>query len=346
MRCELTALGREDAASYVDHRLNIARGGASTIRFSPESLNVVHHASAGVPRLINLICDRALYEAHRLGATRRVEAAIVWKALGALGLDVTPAKSPEEPGTGLIEVERPPVSQPTVPEPTVAQLIQVEVVPEPVVVAPVQAKSAKVEEPPVPAPTPVAVAVADDDSMNAFRSEAENDEASRGVEARAASRRRIRWFGFSAAAVVLLTAAVPATTWYGDEVVTALIGEVTVAPLPPAPALVAATPQRADAALAVAVSDAVGTEAVAAAPESHVEVALFGNRERAARSVEELRAGGYEAYSEDVSIGARKFVQVLAGPFPNFEDAENALALITQMPGYADARIRPEPGKN
>src|SRR5688572_19179966 len=110
MRCELSALGREDTASYVEHRLNIARGGASTVRFSPDAINVVHHASAGVPRLINLICDRALYEAHRLGATRRIESAVVWKALGALGLDVTPAKAPDDPGIGLIGVDEPVVS--------------------------------------------------------------------------------------------------------------------------------------------------------------------------------------------------------------------------------------------
>src|SRR5688572_4833064 len=110
MRCELTALGRADAASYIDHRLSIARGAASTVRFSPDAINVVHHASAGVPRLINLICDRALYEAHRLGAARRIESAVVWKALGALGLDVTPAKAPDDPGIGLIGVDEPVVS--------------------------------------------------------------------------------------------------------------------------------------------------------------------------------------------------------------------------------------------
>src|SRR5688572_2368169 len=116
MRCELTALGREDVASYVDHRLSIARGGASTVRFSPESLNVVHHASAGIPRLINLICDRALYEAHRLGASRRVEAAMVWKALGALGLDVTPAgHAAEDTGVGVIEIDQSSAAEPAAP---------------------------------------------------------------------------------------------------------------------------------------------------------------------------------------------------------------------------------------
>jgi hypothetical protein len=80
---------------------------------------------------------------------------------------------------------------------------------------------------------------------------------------------------------------------------------------------------------------------VAAAGAHVVEVALFGSRERAARSIEQLAAGGFDAYSEDVRFGTRQFVQVLAGGFPTAADAGTALAGIRQIPGYADARIRP-----
>ena len=59
IRYELKPLDREAAAAYVVHRLTIA-GGSAAITFAPKALDLVHRLSAGIPRLINLICDRAL----------------------------------------------------------------------------------------------------------------------------------------------------------------------------------------------------------------------------------------------------------------------------------------------
>jgi len=59
IRYELKPLDREGVAAYVAHRLAVA-GGSGTVSFSMKALEQVHRFSRGIPRLINLICDRAL----------------------------------------------------------------------------------------------------------------------------------------------------------------------------------------------------------------------------------------------------------------------------------------------
>lgn len=58
-RYHLSPLDRAETEDYVRHRLSVA-GGAATAHFTPDALSVIHRASAGVPRLVNLVCDRAL----------------------------------------------------------------------------------------------------------------------------------------------------------------------------------------------------------------------------------------------------------------------------------------------
>jgi general secretion pathway protein A len=59
VRCTLTHLSLEETQRYIYHRLNVA-GAKGRIRFNDVAMRLVHQASGGVPRLINLICDRAL----------------------------------------------------------------------------------------------------------------------------------------------------------------------------------------------------------------------------------------------------------------------------------------------
>src|SRR5436309_12850750 len=59
IRYELKPLDAETVSAYVAHRLTIAGGGGS-IAFAPKALRELHRRSGGIPRLINLICDRAL----------------------------------------------------------------------------------------------------------------------------------------------------------------------------------------------------------------------------------------------------------------------------------------------
>jgi general secretion pathway protein A len=61
-RFHLQPLEREETASYVRHRMRIA--GATSEIFSSSALREIHRLSGGVPRVINIICDRALLGAY------------------------------------------------------------------------------------------------------------------------------------------------------------------------------------------------------------------------------------------------------------------------------------------
>ncbi len=76
IRYELKPLTREETAAYVAHRLTIAGGGAQ-VSFTAKSLDRVHRYSRGIPRLINLICDRALLGGYSQRATRIVPQMVV-----------------------------------------------------------------------------------------------------------------------------------------------------------------------------------------------------------------------------------------------------------------------------
>jgi general secretion pathway protein A len=69
IRYELKPLDRETVAAYVVHRLTIA-GGSASVQFTARALEHVHRLSAGVPRLINMLCDRALLAGFAAKATR------------------------------------------------------------------------------------------------------------------------------------------------------------------------------------------------------------------------------------------------------------------------------------
>jgi general secretion pathway protein A len=59
VRFETKALSKEDTERYIRHRLAVA-GGAPRLRFGSGAFSAIWRRSKGYPRLINLICDRAL----------------------------------------------------------------------------------------------------------------------------------------------------------------------------------------------------------------------------------------------------------------------------------------------
>jgi type II secretory pathway predicted ATPase ExeA len=86
IRYELRPLDQETVAAYVAHRLTIA-GGSAAVAFTTKALQKVHQLSGGIPRLINLICDRALL-AGFAQQTNRITPEMVTSA--AQSLDVQP----------------------------------------------------------------------------------------------------------------------------------------------------------------------------------------------------------------------------------------------------------------
>ena len=69
IRYNLKPLNGEETAAYVAHRLMVA-GGGSVVTFTPKALQAVHRITAGIPRVINLVCDRALLAAYSERAQR------------------------------------------------------------------------------------------------------------------------------------------------------------------------------------------------------------------------------------------------------------------------------------
>lgn len=90
-RYHLQALGEAECAQYVRHRLD-ACGLERPLPFDRGALRRVHRASGGVPRRINLLCDRALLGAYA-GGQALVTRSIVDQAAAEVFPRVTRARS-------------------------------------------------------------------------------------------------------------------------------------------------------------------------------------------------------------------------------------------------------------
>jgi len=83
VRYDLKPLDREDVRGYLEHRLAAASGDVQGL-FSAGSYGAIYRASAGIPRRINAICDRALLVAYSRDK-RMVDRRIVRAAIRDLG---------------------------------------------------------------------------------------------------------------------------------------------------------------------------------------------------------------------------------------------------------------------
>jgi general secretion pathway protein A len=76
-RYHLEPLSADEASRYIDHRLRVA--GALTEIFNPAAKREVFRLSGGVPRIMNVICDRALLGAYTL-EKRTIDKPLITKA--------------------------------------------------------------------------------------------------------------------------------------------------------------------------------------------------------------------------------------------------------------------------
>jgi general secretion pathway protein A len=74
VRCHLPELSLEEVEQYVAHRLNVA--GACENFFTPEAIRRIYELSSGIPRIINVLADRALLAAYARNA-RTVDPVLV-----------------------------------------------------------------------------------------------------------------------------------------------------------------------------------------------------------------------------------------------------------------------------
>ena len=86
-KCRLVPLTRDECSDYVRHRLRVAGAEARPI-FSPRALEVLFGLSNGLPRLVNLLCERALQDAAGQ-QSETIEAGVMTSAASALELTHT-----------------------------------------------------------------------------------------------------------------------------------------------------------------------------------------------------------------------------------------------------------------
>ena len=84
LKAMLQPLGRDDVEPYISHRLTVA-GDSVSVLFEPAAIRRVHAISGGVPRVINLLCDRALMAGAEAGV-HEITPEIVERAAGEVML--------------------------------------------------------------------------------------------------------------------------------------------------------------------------------------------------------------------------------------------------------------------
>jgi general secretion pathway protein A len=109
-RLTLAPLPPSEVQPYIDHRLGIA-GGATAVTFEPAATRIVAELSRGLPRRINVLCDRALQEGRIEGATV-ITPALIKRAARSVAGEPEPivVAQPESPPSTLTfgHAERPP----------------------------------------------------------------------------------------------------------------------------------------------------------------------------------------------------------------------------------------------
>ncbi|MFH1977001.1 MAG: AAA family ATPase [Pseudomonadota bacterium] len=83
IRCHLRPLGKNETLKYIEHRLMIA-GSKGDIAFSKRAISLIFKRSKGIPRLVNLISDRALLGGYSK-QTNHITPGIVKRAIESLG---------------------------------------------------------------------------------------------------------------------------------------------------------------------------------------------------------------------------------------------------------------------
>ena len=82
VRFHIHELTRTETKQYITHRMSVA-GAAHTVIWSRRALRLIHRYTGGIPRRINLLCDRMLMTAF-VRETHRVSAAIVRRSVQEL----------------------------------------------------------------------------------------------------------------------------------------------------------------------------------------------------------------------------------------------------------------------
>ncbi|HXN56176.1 MAG TPA: AAA family ATPase, partial [Myxococcales bacterium] len=112
VKYRLDHLTPESTEAYIKHRLRLA--GASRMPFTPEAVKGVHRFSVGTPRVINTLCDNALFEGY-VARAPMIDQTMIGRVAVDLGLEGSAPAAPLERNS------RPPPSRDSQPPPAEAK---------------------------------------------------------------------------------------------------------------------------------------------------------------------------------------------------------------------------------
>ena len=320
VRCELTPLGPQDIGKYVRHRLSIASENGNHVQFSEGAMDAIFKASRGTPRVINLICDRALHRGHQARATI-IESPLILEAVASLGIAMPAAKAT------VVHVE-------TTSDKTTADVPSDKT--KKADAPPARAKSTNA--PPVvegirKAAVPVAARPATPHILSEFAAEADL------AEPLAGARYRIIAIALLIVALLLAGSAAVYVLYFATNAV-----DVDALTLPAQPTWTTAVHATA---APGGFARGAGTDGAQAAVRAAndgsfaIQVASFDSYDRADRLVAELNQAGFRARAVEFNLGPPRGIvlQIRIDGYTSVPDAERDLARIRQLPGYTDAHL-------
>jgi len=315
VRCELAPLSPLDVSSYTAYRLAVA--GATTTCFDDEAVDLVVATSGGIPRIINLLCDRAMFRAAQSQTTIVAREHVIHAADDlkiSRSLPVFHSKDPSSTSVvkAFSDVIAPRGARHGLPA-TYQMRHDAHYVEELVSSRPFVGDSQTAE-------------------ADAEESAPMQERDLFGDETAA---RRTRTLRRVAAAVFALLVIAGVWSWRSGPVSTNLGRDRSPASLQQI--------SRVPAAQAAEPLPPIDTApAPASLPEQRyvIQMATFQGAARAAESVQEFEAAGYMAFSVEVPLLDGSGHAVFLGPYPGRSEAEQALHNAAgRLPGYKSGRI-------
>jgi general secretion pathway protein A len=318
--CELRPLSREGVGGYVSHRLCTIGGTRDRVDFSSQALDLVFSGSDGIPRLVNRICDRALFYGY-LDRTSQIDQVHVGRALHELAIaparQVAPIATPvpivrltaATPG-GLFSI--------TTSDQSASSSMDL---------------TARLSLPTAPRRTSEPRASATIDRSTSRRS----------------TQRSVWWrHAFTSLSLPALGMGV---MLFAGSIAVSSAGKGTLrSELPPLPSSPLVFPPSLSRPLALSSAERVAkpapaeTASLAAAPWSEqkwvVQVAAFASQARSTTMVQHLTDQGWPAYQVDSYDTTHRLTIVLVGPYRTAGEADDARARLRATPDYKGAFIR------
>ena len=338
IKCGLPPLTRDEIGLYIAHRLAVA-GNDGRVRFTDAAVAEVHAASGGIPRVVNILCDRALTHA----ANRQTSIVDVDSVKdGPIDPTVSVASAPalalvhsqDERG---VQPQAPPAepakdADPPAPDSLVEILSAVEPAVEP-------ATEAAVVPAPLAAEPKFWSSPAGDTHFTAPAQASRGSGRSTGM--------------LVAAGVVVAIAAFAGYRYWLAAPASSSAAPAATAPAPTSPpptapaAPTAQSPTPTETArppASEAPRRATPQEQAAAAPAGNTSYALlmatFQGDERTTKSLQELRDAGFKAFRVEAALRDGGTAQVVyVGPYTDRAEAERDLERTRSVPGYDGARI-------